>query len=94
MKTNAECNAAFDYTKSFVMRLLDCAKRGVAAGKDLKQVYDDTRRELDPIYGQVFIYEHCIPFDVSRAFDEANGLAHPRIWTAERDIEMWRSLQT
>jgi hypothetical protein len=31
---------------------------------------------------------------VSRAFDEASGITHPRIWTAERDIEMWKALQT
>jgi hypothetical protein len=41
----------------------------------------------------VFIYEHCLPFDVTRAVDEASGIKHPRIWTAERDKEMWFSLQ-
>ena len=34
-----------------------------------------------------------MPFDVSRAYDEAKGLDHPRIWTAERDTAMWHSLQ-
>ena len=29
----------------------------------------------------------------SRAYDEAKGLDHPRIWTAERDIEMWSALE-
>jgi len=48
---------------------------------------------MDPVFGKVFIYEHCLPFDVSRAFDEASGIRHPRIWTAERDIEMWKALQ-
>ena len=35
-----------------------------------------------------------MPFDVTRAYDEASGIKNPRIWTAERDQEMWASLQT
>ena len=27
-----------------------------------------------PKFGQVFIYEHCLPFDVTRAVDEASGI--------------------
>jgi hypothetical protein len=42
---------------------------------------------MDPVFGHVFIYEHCLPFDVSRAYDEAKGIKNPRIWTAERDKE-------
>jgi hypothetical protein len=30
---------------------------------------------------------------VTRAYDEAGGTAHPRIWTAERDVEMWKALE-
>jgi|GEM_PF-3962871 len=36
-----------------------------------------TRQNMDPQFGHVFIYEHCLPFDVTRAFDEANGIADP-----------------
>ena len=35
-----------------------------------------------------------MPFDVSRAYDEAKGIDNPRIWTAERDIEMWQALES
>ena len=28
------------------------------------------------------------------AYDEAKGIDHPRIWTAERDIEMWKALES
>jgi hypothetical protein len=52
-----------------------------------------TRKSMDPVFGHVFIYEHCLPFDVSRAYDEASGIKNPRIWTAERDKEMWAALQ-
>jgi hypothetical protein len=30
---------------------------------------------------------------VSRAYDEARGIKTPRIWTAQRDQEMWSALQ-
>ncbi len=93
MQGNKACNEAIDYTKRWVTDLYNTARAGVAAGKNLKQVFADTRKVMDPVFGGVFIYEHCLPFDVSRAYDEASGISHPRIWTAERDIEMWRSLQ-
>ena len=48
---------------------------------------------MRPKYGHWVIFEHCMPFDVSRAYDEAKGLDRPQIWTAERDVEMWRALE-
>ena len=92
LKTEADAIKAIDFTQNFVRQLLACAKEGVAAGKDLKQVYVDTRAKLDPVYGSFPIYEHCMPFDVSRAYDEAKGIKNPRIWTAERDMEMWNTI--
>jgi glyoxylase-like metal-dependent hydrolase (beta-lactamase superfamily II) len=89
----ADCNKAFDFTRDFVSTLLATAREAVAKGQDLTAAYQLMRAKLDPIYGHTFIYEHCIPFDATRAFDEASGIKHPRIWTAERDIEMWKSLQ-
>jgi glyoxylase-like metal-dependent hydrolase (beta-lactamase superfamily II) len=94
MRTAADCDKAIDYTKKWVSDLYQTARAGVAAGKDLKAVFADTRKVMDPVFGSVFIYEHCLPFDVSRAYDEARGIKNPRIWTAERDIEMWQSLQS
>lgn len=92
LKTPAESLKAINFTQNFVRGLLDSARRGVKAGKSLKEVYLATKRRMDPAYGAYPIYEHCMPFDVSRAFDEASGIAHPRIWTAARDIEMWKSI--
>ena len=92
LKTESEAIKAIDFTQNFVRQLLACAREGVAAGKDLKQVYVDTRAKLDPVYGSFPIYEHCMPFDVSRAYDEAKGIKNPRIWTAERDMEMWNTI--
>lgn len=92
LKTPAACEKAIDYTQTFVRELYAAARRGVAARRSLKQVYEATRRRMDPVYGAYPIYEHCMPFDVSRAYDEARGIRHPRIWTAKRDREMWRAL--
>ena len=92
LKNEADSLKAIDFTQNFVRQLLACAKEGVKAGKDLKQVYFDTRAKLDPVYGSFPIYEHCMPFDVSRAYDEAKGIKNPRIWTAERDMEMWNTI--
>ncbi|MFM7697907.1 MAG: MBL fold metallo-hydrolase [Limnohabitans sp.] len=93
MLGNANVNKALDYTKRWVETLFDCGKQAVAKGMDLKAAMALTRQHMDPVFGNVFIYEHCLPFDVSRAYDEAKGIKHPRIWTAERDKEMWASLQ-
>ncbi|RJG02564.1 MBL fold metallo-hydrolase [Noviherbaspirillum sedimenti] len=89
-----EVNAGIDYTKDFVTTLLSCAKEAVKQGKSLKDAMAYARSVMDPKFGDVFIYEHCLPFDVTRAVDEASGIKHPRIWTAERDKEMWHSLQS
>ena len=93
LETPEDCVKGIAYTKKWVTDLFGTAKAGVAAGKDLKQIFADTRKVMDPVFGNVFIYEHCLPFDVTRAYDEAQGIKHPRIWTAERDMEMWKSLQ-
>jgi len=85
--------AGLAYTRDFVTTLLGSAKEAVAAGMNLKQAMAHCRQAMDPKFGHVFIYEHCLPFDVTRAVDEASGIKHPRIWTAERDKEMWHGLQ-
>ena len=93
LTTPDECAKGIAYTRKWVTDLFETAKAGVRADKDLKTIFADTRKVMDPVFGNVFIYEHCLPFDVTRAVDEAKGIKHPRIWTAERDIEMWKSLQ-
>jgi glyoxylase-like metal-dependent hydrolase (beta-lactamase superfamily II) len=92
LTTPAACERAICYTQEFVRGLYACARQGVKAGKSLRDVYAMARRRMDPVYGKYPIYEHCMPFDVSRAFDEARGITHPRIWTARRDREMWKAI--
>ena len=93
MKGHDNVNKALDYTKRWVETLFACGKEAASKGLDLKASMDLTRKSMDPVFGHVFIYEHCLPFDVSRAYDEAKGIKNPRIWTAERDKEMWAALQ-
>jgi glyoxylase-like metal-dependent hydrolase (beta-lactamase superfamily II) len=93
MRGNADVNKALDYTQRWVKLLFQAGQEAVAQGMDLKAAMAHTRKSMDPIFGHVFIYEHCLPFDVTRAFDEASGIQNPRIWTAERDQEMWAALQ-
>ena len=93
MKGAANVNKALDYTQRWVQMLYQAGKEAAAQGMDLKAAMAHTRKSMDPIFGHVFIYEHCLPFDVSRAFDEASGIKNPRIWTAERDKDMWNALQ-
>ena len=81
------------YTRDFVSTLYTSAQEAVAQGMDLKATMAHTRKNMDPKFGHVFIYEHCLPFDVTRAHDEASGIRDPRIWTAERDQQMWHALQ-
>jgi len=34
-----------------------------------------------------------MPFDVSRAYDEATQYPDPRVWTAQPDKELWEALE-
>jgi glyoxylase-like metal-dependent hydrolase (beta-lactamase superfamily II) len=84
---------AMAMTRDFVSTLYGAAELSVARGRSLKETFAATRAVMDPKFGDFAIYEHCLPFNVSRAFDEASGLDHPVIWTSERDREMWAALQ-
>ncbi len=80
-------------TRDFVTKMYASVKKGKDAGKDLNTIYKETYAELHKDFGHWVIFDHCLPFDVTRAFDLADGIETPRIWTAERDAEMWASLE-
>lgn len=80
-------------TRAFVSELWDSVRAGVAAGRELRAVYEETFARLKPKYGHWVIFNHCLPFDVTRAYDEATQHPDPRIWTAERDRQMWLALE-
>ena len=85
---------AIALTRDFLSTHYDSVKASAARGESLKQAFDACRKAADPKFKDFAIYEHCLPFNVARAYDEARGIKHPRIWTAERDREMWDNLQS
>jgi glyoxylase-like metal-dependent hydrolase (beta-lactamase superfamily II) len=82
-----------EMTADFLSTLYGSAQDSVARGRSLKDAFDYARLAMDPKFKDYAIYEHCLPFNVSRAYDEARGIEWPVIWTAERDREMWAALQ-
>lgn len=76
---------------------LESTYRPVAAvaarGGSLAEAMAACRAVCDDKFASFAIYEHCLPFNVARAYDEALGIDTPRIWTAERDQQMWAALQ-
>ncbi|MDN5567852.1 MAG: MBL fold metallo-hydrolase, partial [Paracoccus sp. (in: a-proteobacteria)] len=89
----AETDAAVEQTRTFLHGMIDNTGRVHKAGGTLKQAFEATRDALAPEFGAWPIFEHCLPFDVQRLWDEFDGIEHPRIWTAERDQEVWAKLQ-
>jgi glyoxylase-like metal-dependent hydrolase (beta-lactamase superfamily II) len=85
--------AAIAQTRDFLAVML----REVGAVRErngtLREAFEATHAALAPRFGGWPIFEHCLPFDVSRLWDELSGVERPRIWTAERDREVWAELQ-
>ncbi|MGX9355518.1 MBL fold metallo-hydrolase [Roseobacteraceae bacterium S113] len=84
---------AIESTRDFVASTYAPVARVAARGGSLKDAWDACRAACDPKFSDYAIYEHCLPFNVARAYDEANGIDTPRIWTAQRDKDMWEALQ-
>jgi glyoxylase-like metal-dependent hydrolase (beta-lactamase superfamily II) len=86
-------DAALANTRDFVDSTYNPVKQVAARGGSLRDAWDAVRETCDPKFADYAIYEHCLPFNVARAYDEARGIDTPRIWTAQRDLEMWDELQ-
>jgi glyoxylase-like metal-dependent hydrolase (beta-lactamase superfamily II) len=93
LKTPETVEAALKGTQDFLVDLYQGVSKAREQGKSLKEAYDEVMAAMEPKYGDWVIFEHCMPFDVSRAYDESGEHPDPRIWTAERDKEMWRALE-
>jgi glyoxylase-like metal-dependent hydrolase (beta-lactamase superfamily II) len=94
LQTPQAVHAGLDGTRAFITAMFGAVKQGAAAGKDLRSVYKETYAALKPRFGSWVIFDHCLPFDVSRAYDEATRYRDPRIWTAQRDRELWETLES
>lgn len=93
LRGEAQVQKGLQVTRDFIRDVWTNVKAGADAGRDLRKVYEDTFAQLQPKYGDWVIFNHCMPFDVTRAYDEATGHPDPRIWTAERDRQMWEALE-
>ena len=90
---SAKVQEALANTADFVTSTYRPVARVAQGGGSLKEAWDACRAACDPKFASYAIYEHCLPFNVARAYDEALGIDTPRIWTAARDREMWEKLQ-
>jgi len=84
---------ACELTRDFIASTYRPVAAVAARGGTLKDAWDACRAACDTKFADYAIYEHCLPFNVARAYDEALGIDTPRIWTAERDRDMWQALQ-
>jgi glyoxylase-like metal-dependent hydrolase (beta-lactamase superfamily II) len=91
--TPEQVEAGLKGTQDFVTQMYESVRAGAAAGKPLKTVYKECYAALKPNYGHWVIFDHCLPFDVSRAYDEATQYPDPRVWTDQRDRELWAALE-
>ena len=90
---SAAVAAAIAQTRGFLSVLLAEVGAVHAGGGSLKEAFERSHAALVDDYGRWPIFEHCLPFDVSRVWDELSGVERPVIWTAERDQEVWAQLQ-
>jgi glyoxylase-like metal-dependent hydrolase (beta-lactamase superfamily II) len=84
---------AIEDTRAFLLTTLDGTREVKDAGGTLKEAFEVVHAQLAPRYAGLPIFEHCMPFNLQRTWDELDGIDHPRIWTAERDREVWAALQ-
>jgi glyoxylase-like metal-dependent hydrolase (beta-lactamase superfamily II) len=88
----AAVGQAIDDTRGFLSAVLDGTRQIKDAGGTPRDAYHATYDKLRPRYGSFPIFEHTMPFNVQRAWDELDGIDHPRIWTVERDRAVWDEL--
>jgi len=84
---------AIDDTRAFLRTTLEGTRAVMEGGGTLKEAFESVHARLAPRYAGFPIFEHCMPFNIQRTWDELDGIDHPRIWTAERDREVWDALQ-
>ena len=78
LTTPEQVAAGLAGTRGFIADVCASVKAGVAAGKDLNAVYKrHASARLQPKYGHWVIFDHCMPFDVTRCYDEATQYRRP-----------------
>jgi glyoxylase-like metal-dependent hydrolase (beta-lactamase superfamily II) len=92
MGTDAS-DAAIEQTREFLTGMISNVSAAHGNGGTLKDAFLATHKALAPKFGHWPIFEHCLPFNVQRLWDELDGIDWPRIWTMDRDREVWDQLQ-
>lgn len=87
------CDVAVEQTREFLAGMIKHVGDAHKAGGTLKVAFEATHTALSPKFGHWPIFEHCLPFNVQRLWDEMDGIDWPRIWTMDRDREVWAQLQ-
>ncbi|MGH3587396.1 MAG: MBL fold metallo-hydrolase, partial [Pseudonocardia sp.] len=72
---------AIGQTRHFLDTMLTEVGAVHARGGTLKEAFEASHAALVDRYGRWPIFEHCLPFDVSRVWDELSGVERPVIWT-------------
>ncbi|WP_119154062.1 MBL fold metallo-hydrolase [Caldimonas tepidiphila] len=93
LTNEAAAAEAVDLTKAFLSTLVETVRAAQAEGCSLRQAYERAEAAMKPRFGDWPVFQHVLPFDVSRAWDELRGIEHPVVWTAERDRELWETLR-
>ena len=89
----AATDAAIEQTRDFLKGMIEHVGAAHERGGTLKDAFEATHRALSPKFGHWPIFEHCLPFNVQRLWDEFDGIERPRIWTMARDRAVWAELQ-
>ncbi|WP_201437667.1 MBL fold metallo-hydrolase [Saccharothrix sp. 6-C] len=92
-RDRVEVDAAIAQSRHFLDELRRTVGTVHVSGGTVKDAFEAAHAALAPRYGRWPIFEHCLPFNVQRYWDERDGVSWPRIWTAERDREVWAALR-
>ncbi|GLU47786.1 MBL fold metallo-hydrolase [Nocardiopsis ansamitocini] len=93
VRGRAAVDAAIAQTRGFLDTMREQVGGVHRRGGTLKEAFTAAHAALAPRFGGWPIFEHCLPFDVARLWEEYEGQERPTIWTAERDREVWEQLQ-
>ena len=86
--------AGIDSVADFLHSTYQPVAQVALAGGSLREALVACRAACDAKFSDYAIYEHSLPFNVARAYDEARDIDNPIVWTTERDKKMWQQLQS
>ena len=91
--TGPDVPRAIAQTRHFLNELRRTVSDAYHSGRTPRDAFQAARAALSPHYGTWPIFEHCLPFNVQRYWDELSGTDWPVVWTADRDREVWAQLR-